>query len=444
MRRALCPVENIYVAQRSRALLSCALHGPVDPAVLAAAFDAVTAEQPLLLTRIVPDGDGDGDGHALELLPEAERPRLRVRTGGEEVYAEELNTPLTVGGPLTRAVLVTDPGEERHTLYLSIDHVIADGHSAVALLNTIWDRYRERMGGTPAPLPPVAGFPDPVSTLLPPSDAADTEKHLEQRVEQIGRHPAELVPYDVKPAPAASGEPHGATPGEPHRIEVRRLLLDTGQTARLRERARAEGVSVHSLISAAVLLAARRRLDGDAGPRPLGCLSPVDLRSRLSPPVPATVIVAAVTMHLQILPVGQESDVLELAREVGDGLRDFLDRGAHFQETRIMPSTRTHPTLHLGTVIVTNMGPVPGPRLPEGTRVTDVRLAPARENYFPQAGRSPVMACVATFDGRLGIELPHHTACFSRPFMRELAGEVRTTLLALAKSDEEPHPATAV
>ncbi|MDX3696456.1 condensation domain-containing protein [Streptomyces europaeiscabiei] len=431
MRRVLCPVENIYVAQRSRAILSCALHGPVDPAVLSAAFEAVTAEQPQLRTRIVPDGDG----HALELLPEAERPRLRVRTGGEEVYGEELNTPLTVGGPLTRAVLVTDPDEERHTLFLSIDHVIADGHSAVALLNTVWDRYRELIGGASAPLPPVADFPEPISTLLPHSDAADTAKHLERRVEKVGRHPAELVPYDVKSTEEA--------PEEPHRIEVRRLLLDTDQTARLRERARAEGVSVHSLISAAVLLAARRRLDG-TDPRLLGCLSPVDLRSRLSPPVPAAVMIAAVTMHLQVLPVGEETDVLELAREVGDGLRDFLDRGDHFQEMRIMPSTPLHPTLHLGTVIVTNMGPVPGPRLPEGTRVTDVRLAPARENYFPQAGRSPIMACVATFDGRLAIEFPHHTACFSRPFMRELGDEVHTSLLALAKSDGEPHPAATV
>ncbi|WP_443046678.1 phthiocerol/phthiodiolone dimycocerosyl transferase family protein [Streptomyces sp. DSM 40750] len=421
-------MENIYVAQRSRAILSCALDGPVDPVALSAAFEAVTAEQPQLLARIVPDGDG----HALELLPEAERPRLLMRTGGEESYAEELNTPLTVGGPLTRAVLVTDPDEERHTLLLSIDHVIADGHSAVALLNLVWDRYRELIGGTEAPRPPVAEFPEPISTLLPHSDAAETAKHLEQRVGKVGRHPAELVPYDVKATEEA--------PEEPHRIEVQRLLLDTEQTARLRERARAEGLSVHGLISAALLLAARRRLDG-TDPRLLGCLSPVDLRSRLSPPVPADLMVAAVTMHLQVLPVGEESDVLELAREVRDALRDFIDRGAHFQEMRIMPSAREHPTLHLGTVIVTNMGAVSGPRLPEGTRVTDVRLAPARENYFPQAGRSPIMACVATFDGRLAIEFPHHTACFSRPFIRELGDEVHASLLALAKSDEERHPA---
>lgn len=108
-----------------------------------------------------------------------------------------------------------------------------------------------------------------------------------------------------------------------------------------------------------------------------------------------------------------------------------------------MPSVPRHPTLHLGTVIVTNMGAVSGPSLPDGPRITDVRLVPAREHYFPQAGRSPLMACVASFDGRLAIEFPHHTACFSPAFMRGLRDEVQTALLALAESDEERHRSSA-
>ncbi|SEQ90716.1 Condensation domain-containing protein [Streptomyces sp. yr375] len=440
MRRVLCPVENLYVAQRSRAVLSCVLDGPVDRAALSAAFDAVTAEQPQLRTRIVPDGDGDGGGdsggHALEPLPEAEWPRLLTRTGGEEAYLEEANTPLTVGGPLTRAVLVTDPDcdARRHTLVLSVDHVVTDGHSGITLLNTLWDRYRELVEGTEgtegtegaeAARPPVAAFAEPISTLLPPADPADTANHRDQRAGDVARHPVELVPYDVKPTEEE--------PEEPHRIEVQRLRLDTAPTAGLRARARTEGVSVHALISAALLLAARRRMDG-AEPRLLGCTSPVDLRSRLTPPVSAALMIPAVSMNLQTLPVGKETDILDLARQVGDGLREFLDRGDHFREMRIMPSARRYPTLHLGTVIVTNMGAVSGPRLPAGTRVTDVRLVPGREHYFPQLGRSPILACVTTFDGRLAIEFPHHTACYSRLFMRELADEVHATLLALAGS----------
>ncbi|MCH0564670.1 MULTISPECIES: protein kinase [unclassified Streptomyces] len=433
MQRELCPVEGLYVAQRSRAVVSCALDGPVDTAALAAAFDNVTAERPTLLTRIVPAGTG----YALALLPEGERPRLRARTGGDEEYAEELNDPLPVGGPLARATLVSAPGGERHLFVLVVDHVITDGHSAIALLNAVWDRYRECAdpagAGRPAaglPAPEAAtSLPAPVSTLLPPADPADVTRYLERRIEETGS-PVELLAYDV---PAT-----GDTTGEQQRIEIQRLLLDAGQTGRLRRSARTAGLSVHGLVGAAVLIAARRRLDG-TGPRVLRCMSPVDLRSRLTPALSPDVMVAAVTAHVRAVEVAGDSDPVALARQVGQGVRDFLDRGEHFHEMRIMPDVPRHPTLQLGTVIVTNMGVVPGPRLPDGLRMTDVRLVPAREHYFPQAGRSPLMACVVSFDGRLAVEFPHHTACFSPAFMAELRDEVRVTLLSLA-DEERPVP----
>ncbi|OSC46495.1 protein kinase, partial [Streptomyces sp. 4F] len=112
---------------------------------------------------------------------------------------------------------------------------------------------------------------------------------------------------------------------------------------------------------------ARRRLDGD-GPRTLGCLSPVDLRSRLSPPLPASATVPAVTTHLQTLAVSEASGPLELARTVHTRLSDFLARGDHFHEMRITPEIPRNPALQLATVIATNMGAVPGPRLPSGLR----------------------------------------------------------------------------
>ncbi|MGW9368211.1 condensation domain-containing protein, partial [Streptomyces albidoflavus] len=127
-------MENLYVAQRSRAFLSCALRGNVDPSALAEAFDALTTEHPTLRSRIVP---AEG-GHALELLPEDERPRLILKEGGDEAYIEELNVPLPVGGPLSRAALVTT-GPDTHLLTVTIDHTVTDGHSAITLMNALWD-----------------------------------------------------------------------------------------------------------------------------------------------------------------------------------------------------------------------------------------------------------------------------------------------------------------
>ncbi|MFF9278987.1 phthiocerol/phthiodiolone dimycocerosyl transferase family protein [Streptomyces griseosporeus] len=431
MHRALCPVETLYVGQRSRAVLSCTLRGPVDVAALSAAYDAMTQAHPGLRSRI----EHTGTGHVLRLLDEDERPRLTLRYGDlEEVYGEELNRPLTVGGPLSRAVLVSAPDEQSHLFVLVIDHTVTDGHSSIALHNALWDRYRALVDGESAAEPGDPRWPEPVSRLLPPADEADTAQYLDGRLEEVRRHPVALVPYDAAPGDGTGG-PQG-------RIEVRRLTLDADHTARLRRAARDAGVSVHAVVAAALLATARRRLDGD-GPRTLGCLSPVDLRSRLSPPVPATALVPAVTTHLQTLDVTEDPDSLDLARTVHGRLSDFLARGDHFREMRITPEIPRTPALQLATVIATNMGVVPGPRLPEGLRAVDVRLVPAREQYFPQAGRSPVMACVVSFEGRLSIEFPHSTACFSPTFMRAFRDDVRAGLLRFTTA-APPRPADAL
>lgn len=445
MHRPLCPVETLYVGQRSRAVLSCTLRGRVDVEALAAAFHAVTQAHPTLRSRIV----ADGTGHALAPLDETERPRLETRTEElDDAYGTELNRPLTVGGPLSRAVLVSAPDGEEHLFVLVVDHTVTDGHSSITLHNTLWDHYRSlvadeqpQTGQSSADVPDTPAWPEPVSALLPPADEADTAAYLDARIAQAKENPVELVRYDVASTPGAA--PAGGTEkGDDERhIEVRRLTLDADNTARLRERARQAGVSVHALIAAALLTTARRRLVGD-GPRTLGCLSPVDLRPRLTPPLPSSVMVPAVTTHLQTLEVSETSDPLVLARTVHARVSDFIASGGHFHEMRITPEIPRNPALQLATVIVTNMGVVPGPRLPDGLRAVDVRLVPGRENYFPQAGRSPVMACVVSFEGRLSIEFPHHTACFSPSFMRAFRDEVLDGLLAFA-SGARREPATA-
>ncbi|MEV7074316.1 condensation domain-containing protein [Streptomyces sp. NPDC093990] len=433
MHRALCPVETLYVGQRSRAVLSCTLRGPVDVSALSAAFDATTEANPPLRSRI----EQDGSGHVLRVLDADARPRLITRTGdADEAYATELNRPLPLGGPLSRAVLVSAPDGDSHLFVLVIDHTITDGHSSIALHNALWDRYRQSVEGSTGESVDPEGprWPEPVSRLLPPVDDADTAKYLDGRLEEIRRHPVELVPYDAVPGEGADAGEH---------IEVRRLTLDADRTSRLRRTARASGVSVHALISATLLVTARRRLPGDEGARTLGCLSPVDLRSRLSPPLPASALVPAVTTHLQTLQVSTTSQPLEVARAVHARLGDFLNRGDHVHEMRITPEIPRNPALQLATVIATNMGVVPGPRLPEGLRAVDVRLVPGRENYFPQAGRSPVMACVVSFEGRLSIEFPHSTACYSPDFMRAFRDDVRAGLLAFTDAAEPGHALTA-
>ncbi|GAA2785369.1 hypothetical protein GCM10010505_11890 [Kitasatospora aburaviensis] len=412
MQRLLCPVETLYVGQRSRAVISCAVSGGVDPQVLTAAFADLTAKHPPLRCRIA----REDAGFVLQELDTP--PRLLVREDADHGYADELNAPLPVGGPLVRATLLRGGGTD--TVVLVVDHTVTDGHSAIALHHALWDRYAQLLAapGT-APEPWCTDWPAPLTEQLPPCPEEEVARYFDRRVAAARARPVELVPYD-----AAGGVEGG-------RIEIARLRLDAERTLQLRRAAAAFGVSVQGLVAGALLVAARRRLPGE-GPRTLGCLSPVDLRSRMTPPVPRELMIAAVTSNVQALDVAPDSEPVELARTVTGGLRRALEAGEPPLEVRIMPRVAEFPPLMAGTVIATNMGAVAAPPLPEGLELLDVRLVPAREQYFPQAGRSPLMACVTTFAGRLAVEFPYWTECFSGPFMAALRDDVQAALLDLA------------
>lgn len=413
MQRSLCPVETLYVGQRSRAVVSCSVRGRVTPRLLAAAFTDLLARHPPLRCAIA----AEGSGHVLRELDPP--PRLETYRAADRGYDDELNTPLPVGGPLIRAALLRG-GTDRDgvdTLVVSIDHTITDGQSAIALHNALWARYRTLLD-TPdaAPEPYGTAWPAPVSELLPPCSDDEVGRYFDARVRAARARPVDLLPHDA--APSAGGG----------RIEVARLLLGAEDTAGLRRAAQAARVSVHGLIAAALLTTARRRLGGD-GPRTLGCLSPVDLRSRLTPPLARELMVAAVTFHSEALDVAPDSDPLRLARQVSGGLSRAILASEPFTQMRSMPRAERFPALMLGTVIATNMGAVSGPRLPAGLDLLDLRLVPAREHYFPQAGRSPVMACATTFDGRLAVEFPYWTECFTPSAMSAFRDGVRAALL---------------
>lgn len=412
MKRLLCPVETLYVGQRSRAVISSSVRGAVDARLLGAAFADLTARHPMLRGRIVHAGSGFG------LEESDEPPRLRTYAADGHSHDDEVNTPLPVGGPLIRAALLQGDGTD--TVVLSIDHVISDGYSAVALHNALWARYTQ-LAADPgaAPEPYRRHWPAPVSELLPPCPDDEVARHVEQRVEATRARPVELLPHE--PAVGSEGG----------RIEVARLLLDVEQTAAVRRAASAADVSVHGLIAGALLATARRRLGGE-GPRTLGCLTAVDLRSRLTPELPRELMVAAVSFHAENFDVAAGADPLEQARLVTGGLRRALAAGEPLAQLRLMPLVARNPQLMVSTVIATNMGAVQGPPLPEGLELLDLRLVPAREDYYPQAGRGPVLACVTTFNGRLAVEFPHWTGCFGAAAMAAFRDGVRDALSGLA------------
>jgi len=422
MHRTLCPVEKFYIVQRSRAVIPCTVHGDVDEKLLAAAFAAKVAEHPSLRCRI----EQAGEACVLQPLEEPDLPGLVVRPGGPTAFSAELNTPLLMGGPLVRAVLLR--GEAEHTTVLSVDHTISDGHSAIALHDALWRTYSALADGKSiTPAGAGGSWPDPVTDRLPPCPKEELEQYLARRIERTRRFPIAALPYEAV-----------ETDGAGHRqgVDVRRVLLQPGQTTRLVRFSKAAEVSVHGLVSAALLIALRRKLGADANARALGCLSPLDLRARLTPPLQREVMVPAVASYLDVLEVTDDADPLSLGRQVTANLHAAIERGDFIQEARILSLAVSNPALLTASVIVTNLGCHPSPPTPRGLDVTDVRLIPVREHYYPEAGKGPLMACVVSFDNRLSIELPYSTECFSHEQIREIRNSVQTTLLTFVGHDE--------
>ncbi|MBC3840797.1 protein kinase [Streptacidiphilus sp. 4-A2] len=354
MSRQLCPSEVLYVAQRSRAVLSCSVRGDLDEGLFAEAFAAKLAEHPSLRCRIA-----DEDGQlVLQPLAEHEVPGLLVRQLGADSFIEEFNTPLPVGGPLVRAVLLRGEGGGEYGVVLSVDHTITDGHSAIALFNAWWRGYTRLVeGGSPPAADHHGSQPVPVTDLLPAASEQETQEYLDSRIERARGRRLDFLPYQAAGIELPAGE---------RELTIRRIQLPAEQTARLRQAAKEHRVSVHGLVAAAALLAVQRQLGPEA--RTLGLLSPVDLRTRLDPPLSPEVMVPAVASCVDVLEVTAQSDPVALARQVNDDLHAAIGRGDFLQELRIMPRLVEYPWLLATSVIVTNMGPVSGPPAPRASR----------------------------------------------------------------------------
>lgn len=211
MRRNLSRSENLYAGEmRTQAVRMCMVRGGVDPDALDAAFAAVLADHPSLRSCL----EQDAEGGFLRLLKPEELPRLVVRPDGPDVLVQEWNTPLPLGGPLVRAVLLT--GEHEDTLLLGADHAICDGRSATALCFRLWQYYADIKAGTHPAGPSrrtgrrrstTAWHPSPRPTWPPTSRRGSTGPRAppSQPFRTSRPGPAEWRPSRAGPSRADSG-----------------------------------------------------------------------------------------------------------------------------------------------------------------------------------------------------------------------------------------------
>lgn len=375
--RELAPSEERFVRHGTFTGRSVLVSGALDIRVLRRAFADLRTSYPVLRCRIAADP-------AVLRTPRGRGPRLRLRTGDPSVV------------PLPRRALRPDralgyldvvrAGDlARVTLY--VHHAVADAGHCLALFARLWELYTERVETGRAT---VREHPLP----LP----------LEHHVLEGGLSRAGVSGLEVAVAPASPPPPPtGHAPGPQALARPYRLVLDPAATARLTGYARAHGVSMNGVVTAA-LLRAFAELAPDRGP--VRCVYPVDLRTRLRQPVEPTGGTNMAGLAAFTAEIDRADDPLELAQLVASTLRHDLAEGIVQQSVLHFPDFYGDRRVHslAGHVAVTNTGAVRPFTVPAGLEVVDYEIVYLSAHPRPSAGASAAVTfLVYTYAGRLSV-----------------------------------------
>nr|WP_202511442.1 condensation protein [Streptomyces sp. SID3343] len=394
----MAPHEAAIAAAGVRLVLHSEVVGELDDELLARALAHLGVAHPLLIGTITTD----------------ERGRRRVRTGssGPELVLgrgtdlnEEINAPLTwEQGPLLRTTVLRTPGvPDRCRVVTTLPRAFADAMSHQALHRHLWALYGDLAAGRPVPADPVRpvlgpALDDVLAALFPP-------ERLRDFVAERARLDAEFPPA-LLPAPAS----HDGGPGPDPTFRVIGIEAGPDRGERLARRAHDASLTVNALVCGA-LLTALRSLSREPGPVRLLCTIAVDMRRRLSPPIPTEVLQSAATTTSIRLPIDDHPDPVDVGRDLDAKLRADLADGSAAMELAAFPHMLDH---HPPSLVITNVGTIDEPTPRDGPRVGDVRLAPL--GHVPM-----IFAVVSRYRGRLAVDLTYSRAWYTDPQITELA-----------------------
>lgn len=409
--RVLGASEQRFVRAGTYTGRSVTVVGGLDTTALGAAFSALQQAYPVVTCRIAEDATGRGyllrpGEHSLAGMTASPGDPDIVRIPAEPIDPAKQLAYLDV--------VLSDRGRSRVTLFAH--HSIADAGHCVELLSRLWDFYTDYVeSGT--------------TTVVPHDYPQSLEWHAAAR--GIARSSISGFEDVTRPLPSevAVIPPEPAISAPATLVRPRRIMLDEAATGRIIGLGRYPDVTVNGLVTAALLRAFASEKSGD--PVPLGCLYPVDLRTRLEPPVPRAEGTNMAGLASFAAEVDRCADILELAQRISSRLRHDLAEGIVAQSVLHFPdyfgATRIHSLT--GHVAVTNTGAVPAFRLPATIALTDYEIVYLSAHPRPSAGASAAVTfLVYTFEGRLTVGILGGGAGVDR-----LATAVRDELTALAE-----------
>ncbi|AEH09693.1 acyltransferase PapA5 [Candidatus Protofrankia datiscae] len=370
---------------------SVSVEGALDPSALGAAFTALQRAYPVTTARIGEDAAGRG----YLLRPGDVAPAGIWESHGDPDVVRVPAEPMNPATQLAYLDLVLG-GAARSRVTLFVHHSIADAGHGVELFSRLWDYYTDHVDtGTITVVP--HDYPQSLEWYAAARGIVrDSVSGFEDMMRPL--------PSEAKTLPCDNGAVATSALARP-----RRTRLDQKATARIIRLSRHQGITVNALVTAALLRAYAAEFPGAAGdPVPVGCLYPVDMRSRLSPSIAAAAGTNMAGLAAFTADIDVSSGVAELAQRISARLRHDLAGGIVQQSVLHFPdffgTTRTHSLA--SHVAVTNPGMIPDFRTPAHLGLTDYEIVYLSAHPRPSAGASAAVTFLMyTFAGRLTIGL---------------------------------------
>jgi hypothetical protein len=329
VRRALCPAEKCYwIADQispTNVVARVHLRGHIAAGLLDRAAAALAAEHPLLRVSIRTDAEGTNPTFVRSSGPIPIRPVNGDYLEWErQVDDHEARTPLDrQRGPLIRIVDVArdSSDDEAHDLLLTVSHIIADGTTALSLLRRLVE-HADRLSV-------VDGIDDVVRSRPVFASIEELLPARSRGVRGMATFAASgladlLVTTMARPRPLALE----SVSGPQRRTKFVRHVLSSIELDTLTRRCRAEGVTVHGALAAAMAMvigptAAQR----DSGRICIG--SAINIRGELRPRVSADEVGAYASITQAILRFGGHHDLWSVARQANRSVRRRRRFGQH-------------------------------------------------------------------------------------------------------------------
>lgn len=402
MYRRLSLAEMIFVLMPMTIKVSTTTRGTLDRDLLAQAFTHLVEAHPALRARVELDLE---EGAALRVSDDAPALEILDADGAEQRI---VNTRFPHGGPLVRGFLV--PGADGDEVSILVDHVISDGRSSASMLASLWEIYTALVQGDPLPELGDKELPAAMDDRVPHSFSdEDIDAFIAGR-----KHLAETA------QPLSMPVRDDAEPGSQATVAVETIELDEAVTTRLRDVAREQGMSVHGVLSGAILAGLREHVGEGEGPLTYLMLSSVNMRPHVDPPLDDQTMVYAAAGLQTVVQVPAGPDPFALGREIFEDLTGKIERGDLRRMTQSLSRVLEIPHLPI-TVSVSNIGVVPTPPTPDGVELVRATLVPLAPLPVPAIG-------IITCAGRLTAQITYSPGFQSTERMRVVAASIERWL----------------